>query len=342
MRIGGAVRKSSPLALILLLATTALAQTKPGAINGSVSDKSHLPVPNAAIQAKNLETGTVYKATAGLLGNYQLANLPPGKYELSATAIGFQPYEKKDLVVVTGETLRVDVPAGDFISLDTLGEDRLTVGTLFLTRPRPPEGPAPRTADGKPDFSGLWYGPLPPSDTPELQPWAQAVEKERRANNLKDGPNARCLPFNVAVMNMFLNRVVQTRDFLSSIIEYDIPGYRQIYLDGREHPKDIDPSWTGHSIGKWEGDTLVIDTIGFNDKTWLGEAAPHTDKLHLVTRVRRPDLGHLEIETTVEDPGALKKPWMTKGTATLAPPKEEIMEFICNENNQDVEHLVGK
>jgi hypothetical protein len=336
------MRKSVPLALILLSAITAFGQTKPGSINGSVSDKGHLPVPNTAIQVKNLETGTIYKATAGLLGNYQLANLPPGKYELLATAAGFQPFERKDLVVATGETLRVDIPVGDFISLDTLGEDRRTIGTLFLTRPQPPTGPTPRTADGKPDFSGLWYGPLPPSDTPELQPWAEKVEKERRANNLKDHPNARCLPFNISIMNMFLNRFVQTRDFLTSIIEYDIPGYRQIYLDGRDHPKDLDPSWNGHSTGKWEGDTLVIDTVGFNDKTWLGEAAPHTDKLHLITRLRRPDLGHLEIETTVEDPGALKKPWGVKGTATLAPAKEEIMEFICNENNQDVEHLVGK
>jgi hypothetical protein len=336
------MRKTAPLALILLSVITAFGQTKPGSINGSVSDKSRLPVPNAAIQAKNIETGTVYKATAGLLGNYQLANLPPGKYELSATAAGFQPYERKDLVVAAGETLRVDIPVGDFISLDTLGEDRRTIGILFLSRPQPPAGPAPRAADGKPDLSGLWYGPLPPSDTPELQPWAEKVEKERRANNLKDGPNARCLPFNVAIMNMFLNRLVQTHDFLSSIIEYDVPGFRQIYLDGRDHPKDLDPSWTGHSIGKWEGDTLVIDTIGFNDKTWLGEAAPHTDKLHLTTKLRRPDLGHLEIETTVDDPGALKKPWTTKATATLAPANEEIMEFICNENNQDVEHLVGK
>ncbi len=336
------MRKSAAVAFALLLAATAFGQTKPGAINGSVSDKKHLPVPNAAIQARNIESGMVYKATAGLLGNYQLAGLPPGQYEFSATAAGFQPYERKDLVVTTGETLRVDVPVGDFISLDTLGEDRITIGTLFLSRPQPPSGPAPHTADGKPDFSGLWYGPLPPSATPELQPWAETVEKERRANNLKDSPTGHCLPFNVTIVNMFLNRLVQTRDFLSSVIEYDIPGYRQIYLDGREHPKDLDPSWTGHSIGKWDGDTLVIDTVGYNDKTWLGEAAPHTDKLHVTTKLHRPDLGHLEIETTFDDPGALKKPFTLKSTATLAPAKEEIQEFICNENNQDVEHLVGK
>lgn len=241
--------------------------------------------------------------------------------------------------------MTIDIPIGDFISLDTLGEDRAGIGRMFLSRPKPPDGPAPRTADGKPDFSGLWYGPLPgggaQAESPELLPWAEALAKERQDNNLKDAPNARCLPFNVTPVSMFLNRLVQTRDLLLTVVEYDIPGYRQIHLD-REHPKDLESSWTGHSIGKWDGDTLVIDTIGFNDKTWLGEANPHTDKLRVITRLRRPDLGHLEIETTFDDPGSLKKPWKPKGVATLAPANEEILDFICNENNQDVEHLVGK
>jgi len=112
-------------------------------------------------------------------------------------------------------------------------------------------------------------------------------------------------------------------------------------IDGRTH-RDAIPTWFGDSVGHWEGDTLVIDTIGLNDKTWLGEAAPHTEKLRVTTRLRRLDLGHLEIETTFDDPGAFKKPWTTKGAATLASSTEEIPEFICNENNQDVEHLIGK
>lgn len=336
------MRLTATVGCALLLAAAAFGQARPGLINGSVSDKSHLPVPNASVQAKDIETGMVYKATAGLLGNYRLADLPPGKYELSVRAGGFSPYERKDLVIGAGQTLRVDIPMGDFVSLDTLGEDRLGIGLLYLTRPQPPAGPAPRAPDGRPDLSGVWYGPLPANDGPELQPWAAALEKERRDNNLKDAPNTRCLPFNLSPLNLFLNRLVQTRDFLSAIIEYDIPGYRQIYLDGRDHPKDPEPSWTGHSIGKWDGDTLIIDTVGFNDKTWLGEAAPHTEKLRVTTRLRRPDLGHLAIETTFDDPGAFEKPWVVKGTATLAPASEEILEFICNENNQDVEHLIGK
>jgi hypothetical protein len=332
---------------LLLFVTAASAQSNYGTITGSVSDTARKPIAGVSIQAKNVETGAVLKAGSGQSGSYTLSQLPPGKYELTATSFGFKGYEHKDIVIVqAGQTQRVDVPIGDFISLETLGEDRASFGRLFFNRAKPPEGPAPRTPDGKPDFSGVWNGPGPGGGggeaAPELLPSAQALEKERIDHNFKDNPQAKCLPFTVTPFGFLLNRVVQSRDFLVTIIEYDLPGYRQIYLDGRGHPKDLDPSWTGHSVGTWEGDTLVIDTVGFNDKTWLGEAAPHTDKLHVTTRLRRLDLGHLEIETTFDDPGAFKKPWKTKGVATLAPATEEISEFICNENNQDVEHLIGK
>jgi hypothetical protein len=330
--------------LILCCVPAALAQNAAGTINGLVSYTGG-PVSGASVQAKNLDTGTVYSATAGLLGNYTIAQLPAGRYQVTAGSFGFKPYERKDAVVVTaGAAQKIDIPMGDFISLDTLGEDRISIGRILLSRPAPPNGPTPRTADGKPDLSGLWNGPTPvgagATEMPDLMPWADAVAKERIANNLKDTPSAHCLPFTVSPIGGFLNRLVQGPDILVSIIEYDIPGYRQIYLDGRPHPKDLEPSWTGHSIGKWEGDTLVIDTIGYNDKTWLGESSPHTTQLHLTVRLRRVDLGHLEIESTFDDPGALKKPWKVKGVATLAPAKEEIFDFICNENNQDVEHLV--
>jgi hypothetical protein len=329
---------------VLFFVTAAFAQNNTGTLTGSVSDTAKTPIAGASIEARNTETGAVQKASSGLTGTYTLSQLPPGKYRVTATAGGFKRYEHNDIVVVqAGQTQRVDIPIGDFISLDTLGEDRASFGRLLFSRPKPPEGPAPRTPEGKPDFSGIWYGPSPGGgDAPELLPWAQALEKERTDHNYKDNPQSRCLPFTVTPFNLLLNRLVQNKDVLISIIEYDIPGYRQIYLDGRAHPKDLEPSWTGHSVGKWEGDTLVIDTIGFNDKTWLGEAIPHTDKLRVTVRLRRPDLGRLEIETTYDDPGAFKKPWITKGAATLASASEEVAEFICNENNQDVEHLIGK
>jgi hypothetical protein len=126
------------------------------------------------------------------------------------------------------------------------------------------------------------------------------------------------------------------------LFEGETPGYRQVFLDGRSHPAAFGPTWMGHSVGRWEGDTLVIDTVGFNDRGWIDfQGHPHTEMLHVVQRIRRPDLGHLEIAITVEDPGAYRKPWTTNKTATLAP-DEEILEYICNENNRDVAHMVGK
>jgi hypothetical protein len=331
---------------VLFFVTAAFAQTDTGTLTGSVSDTAKTPIAGASIEAMNMETGAVQKATSVPGGTYTLSQLSPGKYQVKAAAGGFKPYEHKDIVVVqAGQTQRVDIPIGDFASLDTLGEDRASFGRFLFRRPKPPEGPAPFTPEGKPDFSGIWYGPSPGGGgdaAPELLPWAQALERERTDHNYKDSPGSRCLPFNVTPFSGFFNRLVQNKDVLISIVEYDIPGYRQIYLDGRSHPNDLEPSWTGHSVGKWEGDTLVIDTIGFNDKTWLGEAIPHTDKLRVTVRLRRPDLGRLEIETTYDDPGAFKKPWITKGSAILASASEEVAEFICNENNQDVEHLIGK
>ena len=140
---------------------------------------------------------------------------------------------------------------------------------------------------------------------------------------------------------IWVNKLVQTPVLLLIFSEGNTPPFRQIFLD-RGHPADLDPTWLGHSTGKWEGDTLVVDTFGFNDKAWITPGNfPHTDKLHMTTRIRRPDLGHLELEITYEDPGTFTKPWKVRQVADLAP-GEEIWEYICNENNQDAEHMVGK
>src|SRR5207247_90883 len=153
----------SLIVLCLLVFVTAVsAQSDYGTITGSVSDTAGSPVTGASIQAKNVETGVAYKASSDRSGNYTLSQLPPGKYDLSATSIGFKRYQHKDVVVVqAGQTQRADIPIGDFISLDTLGEARAIVGRVFFNKPKPPEAPAPRTPDGRPDCSGVWYCPVP-------------------------------------------------------------------------------------------------------------------------------------------------------------------------------------
>jgi len=114
-----------------------------------------------------------------------------------------------------------------------------------------------------------------------------------------------------------------------------VGGFRQIFLDGRKHPADPDPTWLEHSIGRWEGDTLVIDTIGVNDRSWLPAFLPHTEMLHVIERYRRPDLAHLNIDVSIEDPGTFTKPWQLHMVWTLAP-REQIEEAVC-ENNKYIE-----
>jgi len=212
-----------------------------------------------------------------------------------------------------------------------------------------PSGQAPRTPDGKPDFSGVW-GPdrhfiydigsaLKPGDVLPLQPWAADLAKKRMS---KDDPEANCLPTGVPRMAPYPWKIVQRPELILFLFEGNIHSYRQIFLDGRSHPKDPDPTWYGDSIGHWEGDTLVVDTIGFNDHFWFDFAGhPHTEKLHITERYLRTDLGHLEDEVTIDDPGAYTKPFTMYGHFPLQA-DTEIMEYICNENNQDVQHIVGK
>jgi len=178
---------------------------------------------------------------------------------------------------------------------------------------------------------------------PDMLPWAEALAKERAENNSKDYPPTHCLPAGpVPLLSPGFFKLVQTPALLLMVSEGDTPGYRQVFLDGRVHPQDFGPTWLGHSTGKWDGDSLVIDSIGFRDKGWMDfEGHPHTEALHVIQRISRPDLGSLEIQITVDDPGAYRKPWIVNKTASLAP-QDEILEYICNENNRDVAHMVGK
>jgi hypothetical protein len=209
-------------------------------------------------------------------------------------------------------------------------------------------GPTPKAFDGKPDLSGIWTpdrtfiydisSALKPGEELPLQPWAAKLAKERMS---KDDPEANCLPAGVPRMAPYPWKIVQTPTLIVFLFEGNIHTYRQVFLDGRGHEKDPNPTWYGDSTGKWEGDTLVVDTIGFNDKFWFDFAGhPHTEKLHVTERYRRPDSGHLDYDVTIDDPGAYTKPFTMHGHSTLE--TGELMEYVCNENNQDVGHIVGK
>jgi hypothetical protein len=323
---------------LLYCVSTALAQSDPGTISGRVLDKDD-GVSGAPIQAKNVLTGTIYKAASSPNGSYSLDQLPPGKYEVTISVAGF---EKNDVTVQSGQVLTVDFRFQPDFQLGTLGDGDVYSRIALFNKPPPPTGATPRASDGKPDLSGVWRAPKTiDSNEPGLLPKAQQLLNERFENNGLDSPAVRCMPDAILRLTPFF-KLLQTASVLMVVIEAETPGYYQVFLDGRSHPRDTNPTWYGHSIGKWDGDTLVVDTISFNERRWLTVfGTPISPKLHMTQRFQRTDLGHLQIETTIDDPDIYPQTWTMKQVSELAP-GEEIMESICNENNKDPQHMVGK
>jgi len=208
--------------------------------------------------------------------------------------------------------------------------------------------PAPRMPDGKPDLTGLWgmdsgsyQGNVAIDLKPEdVKPWSADLFKQRQADLGKDSPTSRCLPFGPRVdrSDAYMKQFIQTPGRLVVLIE-DLT-YRQIFLDGRELPKDPDPSFMGYSVGHWEGDTLVVETTGFKEAAWLDGGHPFTDALRVTERFHRTDFGHMEITETIDDPGAFNRKFTIPIRADLIP-DTEILEYVCAENERDHQHLVG-
>jgi hypothetical protein len=218
--------------------------------------------------------------------------------------------------------------------------------------PAAPQGPTPHLPDGTVDLSGVWQGGGPVGDLAqglakgETIPLTPAAKKLMESRQSGDDPEANCLPTGVPRFAPYPWRIVQSSTHKKAthiwfLFEGNIHSYRQIFMDGRKHPADPDPTWYGHSIGWYEGDTLVIDTVGFNDKFWFDfRGHPHTEKLHTVERWTRKDMGTLVSEITIDDPGAYTRPFTVSFTARLRP-DEELMEYICQENEQDAKHTKG-
>lgn len=330
-----------PLSLFLSLASLALAQNN-AAITGRVSDPEGAPVAKAPVQAKNTATGAVFRGLSSASGEYSLTRLPAGKYEISVNVpcCAYESYTKQDVGVSAAQKLQFNIRLEEGGSYRTVGDDPNTVAETMRSRAKVPAGPAPRTADGKPDLSGAWASndDLYP-EQPELLPWADALVKERIANHFRDSPSGHCLPSGPLITGPQLVKIVQTKSLIVILME-DFVAAHQIFLDGRGHPKDLNPSWYGDSIGKWDGDTLLIDTVGFNDRGWIG-LAPITEELHVTERYHRRDLAHLDIETTIDDPGTFKHPWKMHMIWNLVP-HEEVQEFVCDDNNKDAVHLYRK
>jgi hypothetical protein len=260
--------------------------------------------------------------------------------------------------------------SAQWLNYPTPGIPRLPDGKPNLT------APAPRSADGKPDLSGIWGLPCPVANAevggyygqpnvycgtelaipPEFgnfgrslkdglpcQPWAAELVKKTRANNRPNDPLTHCFPIGAVRLHIFplFRKIVQVPGLLVILNEHNA-SYRQIFTDGRPLPVEQNPSWNGYSTGKWEGDTLVVQTIGFRDGLWLDTGgSPLTDAARVTERFRRVNYGNLEIEIMVDDPKAYTKPWTVTVKQILAP-DTELLDYICLENEKDAQHLSGQ
>ena len=228
--------------------------------------------------------------------------------------------------------------------------------------------PAPRTPEGKPDLSGIWDRGLLPQEVPPpgpftasgpsqafrdlkaalpgelpMLPWATQLKATRFGQNSKDHPDAHCLPLHPIQLHSHPGprKIVQTPALVVILYEGN-DGRREIFLDGRSlPPDDVQPWWYGYSVGRWEGDTLVVESTGFKDQTWIDEhGTPATDSLRLTERFRRPDFGTLEIQLTVDDRKTFTRPFTFTLHQRLMP-DTQLIEFVCGENNLSAARLVG-
>ena len=239
-----------------------------------------------------------------------------------------------------------------WLEYPTPGVPRLPGGKPNLT------APAPKTADGKPDLSGIWTTKvgytgniakdLKPGEL-SFTPWASELYKHRQETLSKDDPQGACVLSGVPREHVvpypfkILNTTTGTGPGSMILIIYEaLHSYRQIFLDGRKLPKDPNPTWMGYSTGHWDGDTLVVESSGFVDNNWLDNGGHMgTEAMKLTERFKRRDYGHIDLQITIDDPKAYTKPW-TVNLEFTATPDTDLIEYVCDENEKDLKHLVGK
>jgi len=229
--------------------------------------------------------------------------------------------------------------AAQWLSLATPGIPRTAEGEPDLS------APVPRSADGHPDLAGLWV-PVGVSgdmlDPSKAHEWARTLMTEREGRFFDDNPEYQCLPHGPAHLTRErqMQRIVQTST-VTAILHHDLT-YRQIFMDGRTLEPNPHPTWMGYSVGRWDGDTLVVESNGYNDRTWLHRRGlSHTEDLRITERYRRQDFGHMQLDVTYDDPGTFDSP-LHASVAMEFVADDELLETVCNEGSEASSHWVGE
>jgi hypothetical protein len=328
---------------------------KPGSVQGVLKDPNGLVVTgfgdNTKATLKNSATGESLTVTVTVDGTFAFPKVPAGTYLLTVpiSSAMYMGYEQKDVEVPAGKALKLELPIKWGINLGTIGDDPTLLGNDLRRMSKYVDGPTPRTADGHPDFSGNWVN-IPDRRSgarlPPMKPWAAALNAMvvKAMTPGADGkpstqhPGVYCMPQSATpVLLNFPQEFVQTKTRLIELNEFETPAFREIFLDGRAHPDPNlwNPAWYGHSVGTWEGDTLVIDSTGFNE--WTPGYGIHTEALRIVQRYTRPSVGRLVIDVVATDPRAWTGPYEFHYEQGLFN-GDDLHEWVCAENNQ-TEHF---
>jgi hypothetical protein len=349
-RVAVATLAVASLGLLATSATFAAQAPKPGSVQGILKDPNGLAVTGLGdttkVTFKDQATGKTYTAQVKVDGSYSFAKLPPGKYDLELPIVSamYMGYTQMGVEIAAGKVLKLDLPIAWGMNLGTIGDDPVLLGNDMRRLSKFVDGPTPRTADGHPDFSGNWFvvsDATRGQRQPPMKPWARAIA-DKVAAALRPGPDGKpatqysavyCLPQHATPEILpFPQEFVQAKTRLIELNEFETPAVREIFLDGREHPDPNlwNPSWYGHSIGRWEGDTLVIDSVGFNAIT--PGYGIHSEALHIVERVTRPSVGKILIDITATDPNAWTGPQQIHYELGFFN-NDDLHEWVCAENN---------
>lgn len=328
----------------------AASAAKPGSVQGVLKDPNGLAVTGLGtttkVTFKNQASGESFTANVTVDGTFSLAKIPAGKYEVSLPIVSamYMGYEQKDVEIAAGKALKLELPIAWGMNLGTIGDDPVLLGNDLRRQSKYVDGPTPRTADGHPDFNGNWFvisDATRGTRLPPMKPWAKAIA-DKVAIAMRPGPDGKpatqhsgvyCLPQHATPEILpFPQEFVQTSGRLIMLNEFETPAMREVFLDGRQHP-DMNlwnPSWYGHSIGHWEGDTLVVDSVGYNGTT--PGYGIHTEVLHIIERLSRPSVGRILIDITATDPRAWTGPQEIHYELGLFN-GDDLHEWVCAENN---------
>ena len=331
------INASRVLMLLGLMLTMALALAQAQTtLTGTVTGFDGETMVNVPVQVEYLETSRSLYTNTDNQGGFTFTELAPGVYTLSIAmpCCAYEGFTEEEIEVAAGSTRTFNVTLKEGFSLSTLGDDPATIANIVRDRQVIPDLPVPRLGNAKPDLSGVWLvnsDPFP--QKPQALPWAEKVLEERNANGQRDNPHNSCLPGGLPVPSggsPFIGKFVHTDELLVVLLE-DVPGFRQVFVDGRSQPEDPNPSWMGHSIAHWDGETLVVDTVGFNDRGWTAGGYPRSEAMHMTERYQRPTYGLMTAVVTIEDEAVFQAPWVRNMSFDLAP-QEELIEFVCENN----------